>query len=271
MRELPNPTLPLASISLDSRKRRPRAEEHTPQKNFSVAWARSEDELREAQRLRYRVFAEEMGAHLNGPAGLDVDQFDAYCDHLLVRDADTLAVVGTYRVLPPDQAARIGRLYAESEFDISRLTHLRSKMVELGRSCVHPDYRSGAVIMALWGGLAGYMMQHGYETMLGCASVPMGDGGHYAANLYCALRDTALTAPEYRAFPHTPLPIEELATGAAAVPPPLVKGYLRLGAKICGAPAWDPDFNVADFLTLFHLSDINARYARHFLGDVAAR
>ena len=112
MRELPNPTLPLASISLDSRRRRPRAEEHTPQKNFSVAWARSEDELREAQRLRYRVFAEEMGAHLNGPAGLDVDQFDAYCDHLLVRDADTLAVVGTYRVLPPDQAARIGRLYA---------------------------------------------------------------------------------------------------------------------------------------------------------------
>ena len=266
MRELPNPTLPLASILLDSRRRLPRAEESTPQTNLSVAWARSDEELREAQRLRYRVFAEEMGAHLNDPAGLDVDQFDAYCDHLLVRDADTLAVVGTYRVLPPEQAARIGRLYAESEFDISRLTHLRSKMVEVGRSCVHPDYRSGSVIMSLWGGLAAYMMQHGYETMLGCASVPMGDGGHYAANLYCALRDTALTAAEYRAFPHTPLPVDELATGAAAAPPPLVKGYLRLGAKICGAPAWDPDFNTADFLTLFHLSDINARYARHFLG-----
>jgi putative hemolysin len=271
MRELPNPTLPLASISLEARRRLPRSEEPAPQHNLSVAWAHSEEELREAQRLRYRVFAEEMGAQLNGPAGLDVDAFDAYCDHLLVRDADTLRVVGTYRVLPPDQAARIGRLYSESEFDIGRLTHLRGKMVEVGRSCVDPDYRNGAVIMSLWGGLAAYMMQHGYETMLGCASVPMGDGGHYAANLYCALRDTSMTAPEYRAFPHTPLPVDELATGAPASPPPLVKGYLRLGAKICGAPAWDPDFNTADFLTLFHLSDINARYARHFLGDATPR
>ncbi len=271
MRELPNPTLPLASVSLESRRRLPRSEEHAPRHNLSVAWARGDEELREAQRLRYRVFAEEMGAQLTGPAGLDVDPFDAYCDHLLVRDADTLRVVGTYRVLSPNQAARIGRLYAESEFDISRLAHLRGKMVEVGRSCVHPDYRTGAVIMSLWGGLAAYMMQHGYETMLGCTSVPMGDGGHYAANLYCALRDSAMTAPEYRAFPHTPLPVDELATGVQASPPPLVKGYLRLGAKICGAPAWDPDFNAADFLTLFHLSDINARYARHFLGDLPVR
>jgi len=271
MRELPNPTLPLASISFKSQNRLPRHEESVQNFNLSVAWARSDEELREAQRLRYRVFAEEMGAHLNGPSGLDVDAFDAYCDHLLVRDANTLKVVGTYRVLPPHQAARIGKLYAESEFDISRLAHLRDKMVEVGRSCVHPDYRSGSVIMSLWGGLAGYMMQHGYETMLGCASVPMGDGGHYAANLYCTLREQAMVAPEYRAFPHTPLPVDELATGAHAAPPPLVKGYLRLGAKICGAPAWDPDFNVADFLTLFRLSDINDRYARHFLGDTVVR
>jgi putative hemolysin len=212
-----------------------------------------------------------MGARLSGPAGLDVDSFDPYCDHLLVRDLDTLKVVGTYRALPPHQAARIGRLYAESEFDVSRLTHLRAKMVEVGRSCVHPDYRSGSVIMSLWAGLAAYMKHNGYETMLGCASVAMVDGGHYAANLYCSLRDSALTAPEYRAFAHTPLPVDELQTGANVAPPPLVKGYLRLGAKICGAPAWDPDFNTADFLTLFRLSDINARYARHFLGDAMPR
>jgi putative hemolysin len=180
-------------------------------------------------------------------------------------------VVGTYRALPPHQAARIGRLYAESEFDVSRLTHLRAKMVEVGRSCVHADYRSGSVIMSLWAGLAAYMKHNGYETMLGCASVAMVDGGHYAANLYCSLRDSALTAPEYRAFAHTPLPVDELQTGANVAPPPLVKGYLRLGAKICGAPAWDPDFNTADFLTLFRLSDINARYARHFLGDALPR
>jgi putative hemolysin len=97
------------------------------------------------------------------------------------------------------------------------------------------------------------------------------DGGHYAANLYTSLPPDALTAPEYRAFPHTPLPVEELRTGASVSPPPLVKGYLRLGAKICGAPAWDPDFNTADFLTLFRLSEINARYARHFIGDMQGR
>ncbi|KAA1004009.1 GNAT family N-acetyltransferase [Paraburkholderia panacisoli] len=270
MRELPTPTLPLASIF--ETRRLPRPEETvTAQHRLQVTWARTDEELREAQRLRYRVFADEMGARLTGPAGLDVDAFDAYCDHLLVRDLDTLKVVGTYRALPPHQAARIGRLYAESEFDVSRLTHLRAKMVEVGRSCVHPDYRSGSVIMSLWAGLAAYMKHNGYETMLGCASVAMVDGGHYAANLYCSLRENALTAPEYRAFAHTPLPVDELQTGANVAPPPLVKGYLRLGAKICGAPAWDPDFNTADFLTLFRLSDINARYARHFLGDALPR
>ena len=250
----------------DSRRRLPRAAETvTGQHRLQVAWARSEGELREAQRLRYRVFSDEMGARLSArPASTSI-AFDAFCDHLLVRDLDTLKVVGTYRVLPPHQAARIGRLYAESEFDVSRLAHLRPKLVEVGRSCVHPDYRNGAVIMSLWGGLAAYMKQNGYETMLGCASVGMIDGGHYAANLYCSLQGDSLTAPEYRAFPHTPLPVEELRTGAEVSPPPLVKGYLRLGAKICGAPAWDPDFNTADFLTLFRLSDINARYARHFM------
>ncbi|SAL45996.1 GNAT family N-acetyltransferase [Caballeronia telluris] len=275
MQDSATPALPKKAHSAllhDARRRLPRAAETvTGQVRLQVAWARTDDALREAQRLRYRVFSDEMGARLTGPAGLDVDAFDAFCDHLLVRDLDTLKVVGTYRVLPPHQAARIGRLYAESEFDVSRLTHLRPKLVEVGRSCVHPDYRNGAVIMSLWGGLATYMMQNGYETMLGCASVGMVDGGHYAANLYCSLAADALTAPEYRAFPHTPLPVEELRTGVDVSAPPLVKGYLRLGAKICGAPAWDPDFNTADFLTLFRLSDINARYARHFMSDANAR
>src|SRR5580698_3197250 len=266
MQDLPTSSLPLAS-TLETRRRLPRAEETvTPQHRLQVTWVRSDEELREAQRLRYRVFADEMGARLTGPVGLDVDAFDTYCDHLLVRDLDTLKVVGTYRALPPHQAARIGRLYAESEFDVSRLTHLRAKMVEVGRSCVHPDYRSGSVIMSLWAGLAAYMKHNGYETMLGCASVTMVDGGHYAADLHSALEES-MTSPEYRAFAHTPLPVDELKTGTVVAPPPLLKGYLRVGAKICGAPAWDPDFNTADFLTLLRLSEVGARYARHFMTD----
>lgn len=271
MRDLPNQTMSFSSPGPGARRARAHADDNDRYHNLSVTWIRDATELREAQQLRYRVFAEEMGASVKGPAGLDVDEFDEYCDHLMVRERDTLKVVGTYRVLPPHQAQRIGRLYAEGEFDLSRLAHLRPKLVETGRSCVDPDYRAGPVIMALWSGLAEYMLQYGYETMLGCASVPMFDGGHYAANLYHRLRQDAMAPVEYQAVPRIPLPVDDLATHQDAEPPALIKGYLRLGARICGMPAWDPDFNTADFLTLFRLADINPRYARHFLGPVLAR
>ncbi|MDF3882784.1 GNAT family N-acetyltransferase [Cupriavidus sp. 2MCAB6] len=279
MRELPTPTQPLFDSlpnGLSGHSARRRLHRQQPaqaneqgheQPAFSVAWARHQDEVVEAQRLRYKVFAEEMGARLNpSTPELDVDMFDAYCDHLIVRDMTTLKVVGTYRVMAPHQAKRIGCLYAESEFDLVRLAHLKPKMVELGRSCVHRDYRSGSVIMALWGGLGEYLQRWGIESMLGCASVPMSDGGHYAASLYRVFAERALAPIEYHAFPRLALPIDELNQTLEVEPPALIKGYLRLGARICGMPAWDPDFNVADFLTLLRVNDMNPRYARHFLG-----
>lgn len=280
MRELPNPTQPLIDLMSNLKfGRKPAATKvaqpvaavqaaKPAQAPLQVSWARHADEVAEAQRLRYKVFAEEMGARLTtAVTDHDVDMFDAWCDHLIVRDTATLKVVGTYRVLPPHQAKRLGCLYSDAEFDLVRLAHLRPKMLELGRSCVHRDYRSGSVIMALWGGLGEYMQRHGYESMLGCASVSMADGGHFAANLYQRLvADDALAPIEYHAFPRLALPVDELADGQAAEPPALLKGYMRLGAKICGAPAWDPDFNTADFLTLLRLSEIHPRYARHFLG-----
>ena len=234
--------------------------------SFEIAWASTANEIKEAQRLRYKVFAEEMGAHLpKNSDGLDVDEFDAYCDHLLIRDHETLKVVGTYRVLPPHKAQEIGRLYSDSEFDLTRLNHLRPKIVELGRSCVHAEYRSGAVIMALWSGLAQYMQKHGYEIMLGCASIPMADGGHFAASLYNSLKNEEMAPIENHVFPRLPLPLNTLNGGLEVEPPPLIKGYLKVGAKICSAPAWDPDFNTADLLTMLRISDINPRYAKHFL------
>jgi putative hemolysin len=234
---------------------------------FKVEWANNSTEVKEAQRLRFKVFAEEMGAKLSqNSEGLDIDEFDAYCDHLLIRDQDSLKVVGTYRVLPPHKAKEIGRLYSDSEFDLTRLDHLRPKLVELGRSCVHKDYRSGAVIMALWSGLAQYMLKNDYEIMLGCASIPMSDGGHFAASLYNSLGNNQMAPTEFHAFPRLPLPLDKLNGGLDVDAPPLIKGYLKLGAKICSAPAWDPDFNTADLLTMLRLSDINPRYAKHFLG-----
>lgn len=239
----------------------------TTHPSLIISWARHQDEVEEAQRLRYKVFVEEMGAMLpKGKTGLDQDLFDSWCDHLIVRDKETLRVVGTYRVLTPHKAVKLGSLYSETEFDLTRLAHLRPKMIELGRSCVHQDYRTGSVIMALWGGLGRYMIQGGYETMVGCASVSIADGGHYAASLYNQFTQSHLASVEYRAFPRLPLPIDSLNQQLSVEPPPLVKGYLRLGAKICGAPAWDPDFNTADFLTLMRLKDMHPRYARHFFG-----
>jgi putative hemolysin len=221
----------------------------------------------EAQRLRYKVFAEEMGAHLNGHDGLDRDGFDAFCDHLLVRDAESGEVVGTYRILSPAMALASGGYYAENEFDLTRLLHLAPGMVEVGRSCVHPAYRDGTAIWQLWTGLAKYMKINAYQYLIGCASIGMVDGGHNAASIYARLlRENRLSPQEYRVFPRCPLPMDTLRHDLDASCPPLVKGYLRLGAYICGEPAWDPDFNTADLLVMLPLSRMNQRYAAHLLG-----
>lgn len=237
---------------------------------LSVSIARSALVIEDAQRLRYKVFAEEMGAQLDSPVdGLDVDVFDAHCEHIVVRDEDSLRVIGSYRILPPHGARALGRLYSEGEFDLRRLDVLRPRMIEVGRSCVHRDYRDGPAIMLLWAGLARYMKQHGYRHMVGCASASLADGGATAA----AVRDAAqasMTPAEYRVFPRVAYPHAQIERSAAATLPPLIRGYLRLGAQICGEPAWDPAFNTADFLILLALERLNPRYARHFALDGSA-
>ncbi len=235
-------------------------------KSFHVAMADSESDVRAAQRLRWKVFAEEMGAHLATPEpGLDIDMYDAHCEHLLVRDRDTDEVVGTYRVLGPDAAQRIGGFYSDQEFDLTRLQHLRGRMVELGRSCVHTDYRSGGVITLLWAGLAEYMIKSRHDYLIGCASIGMSDGGHNAAGIWHNVREKHLSPVEWRAFPRCPLPLDALDSVAAPVVPPLIKGYLRAGAYVCGEPAWDPDFNTADLPMLLAMKNLNPAYAKHFL------
>ncbi|MEL5959204.1 GNAT family N-acetyltransferase, partial [Streptomyces sp. CLV115] len=149
---------------------------------YRVSLATDQDEVRAAQRLRHLVFAGELGARLEGPEpGLDSDAFDAYCDHLLVREQTTGDIVATYRVLPPDRARIAGRLYAESEFDLGRLDPIRDDLVEVGRSCVHPAHRDGAVIALIWAGLARYMERTGHNWLAGCCSIPLADRGAAAA------------------------------------------------------------------------------------------
>jgi putative hemolysin len=234
-------------------------------RNLSVGFARDDAERRAAQRLRWRVFAEEMGARLaSAEPGIDRDEFDPWCEHMVVRDQ--AEVIGTYRLLSPQNARRAGGYYSEGEFDLERLEHLRGGMVEVGRSCIDARYRSGAVIALLWAGLARYMLAGRFEYLVGCASMSVADGGRAAATVYKEIRESHLAPMEYRVFPRHPLSLEKAETKAQM--PPLLKGYLRLGAYIAGEPAWDPDFNTADFFVLLPLARVERRYARHFLGVV---
>ena len=236
-----------------------------------VSWAQHQDEVRAAQRLRYDVFVGEMGARLNTPlAGHDVDLFDNYCEHLLVRDQASGQVIGTYRVLTPVQAKRVGSTYSDTEFDLTRLRSMRERMVELGRSCVHPEHRHGGVIMALWGALAEFMTRNQLDTMIGCASIPMLHNGvvsgDVAASIWRQLQASHLAPIDFHVRPRLPLPVESLDSTLQVEAPALIKGYLRLGAKVLGAPAWDPDFNTADLPMLMRIGDLPARYRKHFLG-----
>ncbi|MGI5214560.1 GNAT family N-acetyltransferase [Plantactinospora sp. CA-290183] len=239
-----------------------------------------------AQRLRHTVFAEEFGADLSSPvSGLDIDDFDAHCDHLIVRDDRTGAVVGTYRMLLPERAARAGRRYAEGEFDLTPLAPLRDDLVEIGRSCVDPAHRSGAVINLMWAGIARYLHLRNLRWLGGCASVPLADGGATAGAVWSEVARRHLAPPPLRVRPHRPWLAEPgaaavLTPPAGAAPeagaepvrrprvpmPALLRGYLRLGAWVCGEPAYDPAFASADLYVLLSLDRMPARYRRHFLG-----
>ncbi len=216
-----------------------------------------------------------MGARISTPPGtpngLDVDRFDAACEHLIVRTVETTdaraEVVGTYRVLTPAAAQFTGGFYSDSEFDLRSLDALRPRMVELGRSCTASGWRQGGVILLLWASLAEFVHRNGLDLVVGCASVPMRDGGHVAASLWNRLRRTHLAEPALQVRPRLPLPVEELDGGLEVEAPPLVKGYLKCGARVLGAPAWDPDFGVADMPMMLDLKDLPAAYRRRFIGD----
>ncbi|MEV7782535.1 GNAT family N-acyltransferase [Kitasatospora sp. NPDC088351] len=244
-----------------------------PGAGYTVGLARDEDDVRAAQRLRHQVFAAELGAVLHSPVpGLDVDPFDAYCDHLLVREGEDGAVVGTYRLLRPEAARRAGRLYSDGEFDLAGLAPLRPGLVELGRSCIHPDHRgNGAVINLMWGGIARYLADTGNTWVGGCCSISLDDGGATAARVWDTVSAKHLAPEEYRVTPHRPWDATGVPRAERAPLPALLRGYLRLGAWVCGAPAHDPDFATADLYVLLSLERTDPRYLRHFLSGLATR
>ena len=225
--------------------------------------------LREAQALRYRVFSAEFDAKLNGAElGLDMDDYDIHCSHIGVRDLNSGELVATTRLLDHQAAAGLGRYYSEEEFALHGLAGLEGPLLEIGRTCVDSAYRNGATIAVLWGELAEVLNEGGYRYLMGCASISMQDGGIQAHAVMQRLRERYLCTEHLRAEPKHPLPQLDLPGNVIAEMPPLLKAYMRLGAKICGEPCWDRDFQVADVFILLKRDELCPRYARHFKAAV---
>ena len=255
---------------------------------LEVRLTRRRRDIRLAQRLRYQVFYEEMSAVPSLRAELrrrDEDPYDAVCDHLLVVDEAELGtepwsglrrqkVVGTYRVLRQDVAERTLGFYTQSEYDIASLIAARSpryRFMELGRSCVLEPYRNKRTVELLWHGLWTYVREHKVDVMVGCASLPGTDPDQHAMAL-SFLHHNALAPPEWRCRAHerlyvnmNRLPREKVdAKRALKSLPPLIKGYLRLGAFVGDGAVIDHQFGTTDVLIILPVEKIDPRYFGHF-------
>jgi len=244
-----------SSIGLPASKRR-----------FQAFVAMRSKTVEEACALRYRVFAGEMGARLKGD-GIDRDGFDAYCDHLVVRDRKHGRVVGTTRLLSDTAARRAGGFYSETEFDLGAVPTLPGRLLEVGRTCIDPGCRGGAVLSVLWAGLARYAVERGFSYLMGCASIPPNPDGFAVEAFYHRLTDSQ-RGPQWLAVSsRRPVPEEMRApTGDCGIPP-LLQTYLRLGAWVLGDPYWDEDFNCMDVFILLPLDNMKGRYARRFISS----
>jgi putative hemolysin len=231
-----------------------------------VTVSRETIDVLDAQRLRYDVFATEMGARLPSAAGrLDLDRFDAHCAHVLVREGIGGRAVACARLLDTRDAMSAGGFYSQQEFDLSRILTLPGRILEVGRTCVAKDRRDGATLSALWTGLAREAVSRGADHLIGCASVPFDPETEALAPVSEALRGH-WAADAWRVFPRRPVPKDASAPSRTTPLPPLLAAYLRLGAKIGGEPSWDPEFGTADFFVIVAVERLAARYARRFLG-----
>lgn len=243
------------------------------EEDLEVRVARDESEREAAQRLRFEVFNVELrlGLASSFSCGLDRDAYDAYCDHLLVVDRARGKVAGTYRLLPWDRTPSFG-FYSETEFDLDNVKRSGLRLLELGRSCVHPDYRSGRVINLLFQGIAEYAQAHGADALVGCVSLRGNDIEELRA-VSTLLRNGFLSDPRLRVTPKRGFDLPGIEDDVPIEPsdvfrklPPLFKGYLRLGAKTCGPPAFDRQFGTTDYFLLVKTDNVVRRYRRRFFG-----
>jgi putative hemolysin len=228
--------------------------------------ARDSSDVRAVQRLRFEVFNLELNegldaAYLNE---LDADQFDDCCDHLLVEDARTGTVVGTYRLQTGQLAAANHGYYSAQEFDFAPFEPIRCETVELGRACVHKDHRKLAVLNLLWRGIAIYATERKARYLIGCSSLTSQNPAVGAA-MYHTLAAEHLVEERFRTEPMGTYRIGTSGPSLEHAPiPKLLRAYLSLGAKICGPPALDQEFKTIDFLTLLDLRALPEAVRNHF-------
>jgi len=250
---------------------------------MEVRLANTDAEVEAAQELRYRIFYEEMAAKASpemAAARRDADEFDAFCEHLLVLDhalgSGGAAVVGTYRFLRRSRAAEIGRFYSQDEYNIRPLLRGRDEIMEVGRSCVDARYRRHQTMQLLWRGIAQYIQHHGITVLFGCASFPGTDPDEHALPLtYLHYRHMA--PPEFRPkaireryVGMRRMPPEEINERAAiAALPPLIKGYLRLGGFVGDGAVIDPQFNTTDVCIVVRTDSVSSKYFRRYYGEDA--
>lgn len=242
--------------------------------SFTVKIAESSDEIEQALRLRYQVFAEEARNRiLINETGLEQDEYDKYCDHLIVTDIQTEQVIGTYRLLPGERAIDNIGFYSETEFDLSGLQDYKRHTLELGRSCIAKEYRGSKAIQMLWEGIASYITEYRYHYLIGCASVHLGNLQE-VNELYSMLKGKGVITERFAIRPLETHRIEGLEQMDIDLDdksvfrklPPLMKGYQWLGAEIGGEPAYDPIFQTTDFFIILEKEKVTRRYQRHFLG-----
>lgn len=241
---------------------------------FTVKIAETEAELRAAQALRYDVFVRELGgggAMVDHGSGLERDHFDPFFDHMIVTDDATGQVVGVYRLLRDDQAVVAGQFYSEDEYDLSVLKASGRKLLELGRSCLHRDYRGGTAMFHLWSGLADYVAQHQIEVLFGVASFHGTDVAALAGPL-SLLHHKHLAPPELRvrAKAYQPMDlvgVDDLDRRKAMLEvPALIKAYLRLGGFVGEGAFVDQTFNTTDVCLILDTARMNARQRRIYTG-----
>ena len=246
--------------------------------NFIIKIAETDEEIQKTLRLRYEVFNLEQGKGLSEAAvsGFDVDKFDEFCLHLIVMNKNTKTPVGTYRIHLGDIASsnEYG-FYSSSEYDIKGLEKIAHLTMEVGRSCVISEFRTGSAVALLWGGIGELMMRAKLRYLLGCVSLEKYNSAATWA-VYEHLKSTGKVTNEIIGIPKDGYVLDrpeqseidkyldDIKRTVKEFVPPLLKGYLRLGAKVCGEPIYDPEFHTIDFLILLDSFTMPERYARHY-------